>query len=87
MALCPKCGAKLDLEQGELAEGNLFSCAECNAVLTVVTAKPVQIALANDGAGDEDDEGDSDDLDDDDDDSEDDEDEIDDEISDNGNFR
>lgn len=83
MALCPKCGAKLDLEQDELAEGDLFSCSECAAGLTVVMASPVQIALAN--AGDEDD-GD-DDSDNDNDDDEDEEDDDGDEISDNGNFR
>jgi alpha-aminoadipate carrier protein LysW len=70
MVSCPKCDAAIDVEEEELDEGDVLSCDECGASLTVASVNPVEL-----GAEDEDDE-DEDDFDyDEDDEDEDDEDE------------
>jgi alpha-aminoadipate carrier protein LysW len=73
MVSCPKCDASIDVEEEELDEGDVLSCDECGAALTVASVNPVEL-----GADDEDDE-DEDDFDYDEDEDEDDEDEDDDE--------
>lgn len=69
MVNCPKCNAAIDVEEEELDEGDVLSCDECGASLTVASVNPVE--LAPEGANDDDD----DDFDFDDDDDDDDEDE------------
>ena len=65
MVSCPKCDAPIDVEEEELDEGDVLSCDECGAALTVASVNPVE--LESEDAGDEDD----DDLDFDDDEDED----------------
>lgn len=68
MVSCPQCDAAIDVEEEELDEGDVLSCDECGASLTVASLHPVELE-----AEDEDEEED-DDLDyDDDEDEEDDE--------------
>ena len=73
MVSCPKCDAPIDVEEEELDEGDVLSCDECGAALTVASVYPVEL-----GADDEDDDED-DDFDYDEDEDEDDEDEDEDE--------
>ncbi len=71
MVSCPKCDAPIDVEEEELDEGDVLSCDECGASLTVASVNPVEL-----GAEDEDDDEDDDfDYDEDEDEDEDDEDE------------
>jgi alpha-aminoadipate carrier protein LysW len=70
MVSCPKCDSSIDVEEEELDEGDVLSCDECGAALTVASVNPVELELE------EDEDEDDDDLDDfDDDEDEDDEDE------------
>ena len=54
MVSCPKCDAPIDVEEEELDEGDVLSCDECGASLTVTSVNPVE--LESEDAEDEDDE-------------------------------
>jgi alpha-aminoadipate carrier protein LysW len=54
MVSCPKCDAPIDVEEEELDEGDVLSCDECGASLTVASVNPVE--LNSEDAEDEDDE-------------------------------
>lgn len=69
MVSCPKCDAPIDVEEDDLDEGDVLSCDECGASLSVASTNPVELET------DEDDEDDDEDFDFDDEDDEDDEDE------------
>jgi alpha-aminoadipate carrier protein LysW len=71
MVNCPKCDAAIDVDEEDLDEGDILSCDECGAALTVGSVNPVELELE----GDEDKDEDEDDFDEDDDEEEDDEDE------------
>jgi alpha-aminoadipate carrier protein LysW len=43
MAECPLCGADLDVEEEDLDEGDVLSCDECGATLTVTDLNPLEI--------------------------------------------
>jgi len=69
MVNCPKCDAPIDVEEEELDEGDVLSCDECGASLTVTSVNPVELE-----SEDEEDEKDDDfDFDEDDEEGEDDE--------------
>jgi alpha-aminoadipate carrier protein LysW len=71
MVSCPKCEAPIDVEEEELDEGDVLSCDECGASLSVTSVNPVELETE-----DEDDEEDEDfDFDEDDDEADDEEDE------------
>ena len=69
MVNCPKCDAVIDVEEEDLDEGDVLSCDECGASLTVASVNPVELETEDDK------DGDDDDLDDDDDDEDEDEEE------------
>ncbi len=71
MVNCPKCDAAIDVDEEDLDEGDILSCDECGAALTVGSVNPVELELE----GDKDDDEDEDDFDDDDDEDEEDEEE------------
>jgi alpha-aminoadipate/glutamate carrier protein LysW len=71
MISCPKCDAPIDVDEEDLDEGDLLSCDECGASLSVTGVKPVELKSADE----DDDKDDAFDFDDDDDDDEDDEEE------------
>ncbi|HJY06001.1 MAG TPA: hypothetical protein VJ323_06765 [Bryobacteraceae bacterium] len=74
MVTCPKCEAPLDVEEEELDEGDVLSCDECGASLTVASVNPVEIESEDEvGVGDENFDYDDDDEDEDEDDAEDEE--------------
>ncbi|MGA8027326.1 MAG: hypothetical protein WB992_09270 [Bryobacteraceae bacterium] len=54
MVTCPKCDASIDVEEEDLDEGDVLSCDECGASLTVAGLNPVE--LKSDEEADEDDE-------------------------------
>lgn len=74
MVSCPKCDSAIDVEEEELDEGDVLSCDECGASLTVASVNPVELDSEEDGA-DDDDDFDFDEDEDEDDDDEDEEDE------------
>lgn len=43
MVTCPKCDAAIDVEEEELDEGDVLSCDECGASLTVASVNPVEL--------------------------------------------
>ncbi|HSU58703.1 MAG TPA: hypothetical protein VLI55_05270 [Bryobacteraceae bacterium] len=44
MVSCPKCDAPIDVEEDELDEGDVLSCDECGASLTVASINPVELS-------------------------------------------
>jgi alpha-aminoadipate carrier protein LysW len=55
MVTCPKCDAPLDIEEEELDEGDVLSCDECGASLTVTSLNPVELESEDEEDGEEDD--------------------------------
>jgi alpha-aminoadipate carrier protein LysW len=55
MVNCPKCEASIDVEEEELDEGDVLSCDECGASLTVASLNPVELELEGSEGDDEDD--------------------------------
>ena len=50
MVLCPECETDLDLDEDEVEEGDVVSCAECGTDFEVVTADPIELhAIAEEG--------------------------------------
>jgi alpha-aminoadipate carrier protein LysW len=43
MANCPECEALLDVDDDEVEEGDVISCAECGLELEVVTVNPIEV--------------------------------------------
>lgn len=48
MVNCPKCDAAIDVEEEELDEGDILSCDECGAALTVAGVNPVELQSEDD---------------------------------------
>ncbi len=55
MVSCPKCDSAIDVEEEELDEGDVLSCDECGASLTVASVNPVELESEGDADGDEND--------------------------------
>jgi alpha-aminoadipate carrier protein LysW len=55
MVTCPKCDAAIDVEEEELDEGDVLSCDECGASLTVASVNPVELESEDDSGSDEND--------------------------------
>jgi alpha-aminoadipate/glutamate carrier protein LysW len=53
MVSCPKCDASIDVEEEELDEGDVLSCDECGASLTVASVNPVELTSEDDKAEEE----------------------------------
>ena len=43
MATCPECEALLDIDEDEIEEGDVISCAECGLELEVVHQSPLEV--------------------------------------------
>ena len=65
MAECPLCGVDLDFDEDEIDEGDVLSCDECGATLTVTDLNPLEIEELEEDDYDEDEDEDSDGSDDD----------------------
>jgi len=44
MVLCPECDTDLDIEAGEVGEGEIVSCPECGTDFEVVTTDPLELS-------------------------------------------
>ncbi len=54
MVTCPKCDSPIDVEEEDLDEGDVLSCDECGASLSVASVNPVELATEDDEDDDED---------------------------------
>jgi alpha-aminoadipate carrier protein LysW len=50
---CPDCGAEIDVDEDEVEEGEILSCAECEAEMEVVQIHPVHLNVISEGDDDE----------------------------------
>lgn len=48
MVLCPECESDLDIEEEEVDEGEIISCAECGADFEVITVNPLELRAVSD---------------------------------------
>ena len=55
MALCPECDTDLDIEEDDVEEGDVVSCAECGSDFEVITANPLELKKVNEDEDDEED--------------------------------
>ncbi len=55
MVSCPKCDSSIDVEEEDLDVGDVLSCDECGAALTVASVNPVELELEGDDDDDDDD--------------------------------
>ncbi len=44
MVLCPECESDLDIEEDDLDEGEVVSCAECGSDFEVVGVEPLELS-------------------------------------------
>ena len=58
MALCPECDTDLDIEEDDVEEGDVVSCAECGSDFEVITANPLELKKVNEDEEDEEDDDD-----------------------------
>ena len=65
MVLCPECDTDLDIEEGDMEEGDVVSCSECGSDFEVVTINPLELnKVEEEEEDDEDDEEDEEEEDD-----------------------
>lgn len=49
MAYCLECEASIDVEEGDVEEGQRIDCQECGAQLEVVNTNPLELELVSKG--------------------------------------
>ena len=54
MVLCPECDTDLDIEEDDIEEGDVVSCAECGSDFEVITATPLELKKVDEEEDDED---------------------------------
>ena len=60
MVLCPECDTDLDIEEDDVEEGDVVSCAECGSDFEVITATPLELKKVDEEEDDEDEDDDED---------------------------
>jgi hypothetical protein len=55
MVKCPMCDSAIDVEEEDLDEGDVLSCDECGATLSVVSVDPLELESADEEDEDEED--------------------------------
>jgi len=60
MVLCPECESDLDIDEEEVEEGDVVSCAECGHDFEVVTADPLELHVVSEDEDEEEEESDED---------------------------
>ena len=60
MVNCPACDAAIDVDEDELDEGDVVSCDECGATLTVAGLDPLELEAEEEEEEDDDDYDDDD---------------------------
>lgn len=63
MVHCPECESNLDIDEDEIDEGDIVSCAECGTDFEVVTVSPLELKSVEEAAYEEDDEEEPEDVD------------------------
>ena len=59
MILCPECETDLDIDEDQMDEGEIVSCAECGTDFEVITVNPIELkAVADDDLIDDEEEDD-----------------------------
>jgi alpha-aminoadipate/glutamate carrier protein LysW len=53
MVLCPECDTDLDIEEDDVEEGDVVSCAECGSDFEVITANPLELKKVDEDEEDE----------------------------------
>ena len=48
MVMCPGCDSEIDIEEEDMDEGDVLSCDECGASLTVLGKNPLELEAADD---------------------------------------
>ncbi len=43
MTYCAECDTKLDIDEDEIEEGDIISCAECGTDFEIVTVSPLEL--------------------------------------------
>jgi alpha-aminoadipate carrier protein LysW len=56
VVLCPECETDLDIEEGEMDEGEIVSCPECGTDFEVISTNPLDLRTVSDDDEDEEDE-------------------------------
>ncbi|MDX2150755.1 MAG: hypothetical protein SFV54_08465 [Bryobacteraceae bacterium] len=54
MVKCPQCDSAIDVEEEDLDEGDILSCDECGASLTVAGLDPLELESEDDDEEDDD---------------------------------
>ncbi|PYY14720.1 MAG: hypothetical protein DMG61_09055 [Acidobacteria bacterium] len=54
--MCPECDTDLDIEEDDIEEGDVVSCAECGSDFEVITANPLELKKVNEEEEDEEEE-------------------------------
>ena len=58
MIVCPECESDIDVEEDEVEEAEIVSCAECGTDFEVVTTEPLELTKVEEEDKDEDEEAD-----------------------------
>ena len=53
MIVCPECESDIDVEEDEVEEGEIVSCAECGTDFEVVTTEPLELTRVEEEDDDE----------------------------------
>jgi alpha-aminoadipate carrier protein LysW len=56
MVLCPECETDLDIDEDEVEEGDVVSCAECGSDFEVITTVPLELKKVDEDEEEDDDE-------------------------------
>ena len=56
MPTCPECENDLDIEIGEVAEGDVVACEECGTEYEVVGVEPLELSRVGDESDEDEDE-------------------------------
>lgn len=54
MVLCPECETDLDIEEDDIEEGDVVSCAECGNDFEVITINPLELNKVDEEEADDD---------------------------------
>jgi len=56
MVYCPECETDLDIEEGDIDEGEIVSCPECGSDFEVITVNPLELKAVDEEEYEEDEE-------------------------------
>ncbi|HEX3322453.1 MAG TPA: hypothetical protein VHR84_17245 [Terriglobales bacterium] len=56
MVFCPECESDLDIDEEEVEEGEVVSCAECGTDFEIVTTNPIELKTVDEEEYDEEEE-------------------------------